>query len=142
MTRVHLYFTQPDLTAQRRICAQQQLLSRLSAGIERARYLCPAERTVVEQSAVFAGKRYALRHALVDNGIRYFGQTVHVGFTGTIVAPFNRVIEQTVYRIAVVLIILGRIDPSLRSNRVCTTRRILNTEVKYVKPHLGQRGGS
>src|SRR5207247_6358441 len=49
------------LAHQRLIGAEQKLLAGLAAGVERARHLRAAERAVVEQPAVLAGKRHADR---------------------------------------------------------------------------------
>ncbi len=57
-----------NFTAQGTVGTEQQLLSRLPLGVEGAAYLCAAKRAVVQQPAIVAGKGYALRHALVDDG--------------------------------------------------------------------------
>ena len=51
-----------------------------------------------------------------------------VGFTGAVVATLERVVEKSIHAIAVILVVLGCIDPSLCGNTVCTARRILETE--------------
>ena len=56
-----------DLAHQRLVGAEQQLLAGLAARVERARDLRAAERAVVEQPAVLARERHALRDALVDD---------------------------------------------------------------------------
>ena len=43
VTGIHLYFVQTDHTAQSRVSTQQQLLSGLTAGIERTGYLSTTE---------------------------------------------------------------------------------------------------
>ena len=48
----------------------QQLLAGLAAGVEGAGDLYAAEGAVVEQAAVLAGERDALRDALVDDVAR------------------------------------------------------------------------
>ena len=93
VTRVAFHAAFGDLTVQRGVSAEQQLLSGLAAGVKRTRNLRAAERTVVEQSAVIAGERNALCDALVDNMIRYFGQTVYVGFAGAVVAALDRIVK-------------------------------------------------
>ena len=137
---VHFHRTFFNLTAQCRIGAQQQLLAGLSFGIERARHLCATERTIVEQAAVFTRKRHTLRHTLVDNIVRHFGQAIHIGFAGAIVATLNRVVEQTIHRVAIILIVFSRIDTALCSDRMRTARRILNAEIQHIKPEFAQRG--
>ena len=44
---------------------------------------------------------------------------------------FYRIVEQTVNGVAVVLVILCSIDTTLRSDRVCAARRVLNAEVEH-----------
>ena len=83
-----------------------------------------------------------LRNALVDNIVGYFSQTVNVGFAGTVVATLYCIVEQTVHRVAVVLVILSGIDTTLCSDGVCTARRVLDAEVEYSETHFAQRSGS
>ena len=130
------------LAAQCRVCTQQQLLSGLTLGIESTGYLGTTERTVVQCTAVFAGERNTLRNALVDNIVGYFSQTVNIGFAGTVVATLYCIVEQTVHRVAVVLVILSGIDTTLCSDGVCTARRVLDAEVEYSETHFAQRSGS
>ena len=130
------------LAVERCVCTQQQLLSRLTLGIESTRYLGTTERTVGQLAAVFAGERYALSHALVDDVVRHFGQTVYVGFAGTVVTTLDRIVEEAVYRVAVVLIVFSSIDTALCGDRVSAAGRILNTEVQHVESQLAQRSGS
>ena len=71
-------FTVPalHLPHQRLVGAEQQLLARLAARVERARHLRAAERPVVEQAAVLARERHALRDALVDDVDAHLRQAV------------------------------------------------------------------
>ena len=141
ISREELYFAQFDLTAQRRIGTEQQLLTGLTLGVERTAHLCATERTVGQHSAVLASEGNTLRHTLVDDVVRHFCQTIDVGFAGAIVATLHRVVEQTIDRVAVVLIALGCIDTALCSNRVSTARRVLNAEIIDVEAHFGERSG-
>ena len=127
------------LTAQCRICSEQQLLSGLSFGIERTRHLCSTERTVVERAAVIACERHSLCHALVYNGVGHFCQTVDICFACAVIATFDRVIEQAVNRVAIVLVILRSVDTALCSNGVCAARRVLYTEVYHFESHFAKR---
>ena len=63
-----------DLAHERLVRAEQELLAGLAAGVERARHLRAAERAVVEQAAVLAGERHALRDALVDDVDRHLAR--------------------------------------------------------------------
>ncbi len=141
VARVALDRTCGDLLVQRGIGAQQELLARLAAGIERTRHLRAAERTVGQQAAVLAGERHALGHALVDDQVGHLGQTVDVGLAGTVVAALDRVVEEAVYRVVVVLIVLGRIDTALRCDRMRAAGRILNAEYLHVVSEFAERSG-
>ena len=85
-----------DLPLQRLVGAEQQLLAGLAAGVEGARHLGAAEGAVVEQAAVLAGERHALRDALVDDVDRHLGQPVDVGLAGAEVAALDGVVEEPV----------------------------------------------
>ncbi len=131
-----------NLTAQRTVGTEEELLAGLAAGVEGAADLRAAEGAVVEQSAIVAGKGNALSHTLVDDGTADLGQTVDVGLAGAVVTTLDGVAEQTLYTVAVVLIVLGGIDATLGSNGVGATGGILNTEnIHVVEAHGSQRGG-
>ena len=138
MTREKFHRAFFHLTAQCRVGAEQQLLSRLSFGIESTGYLGATERTVVEQTSVLTGERYALCYTLVDDGVGNFGQTVNVGFAGTVVSTFDRIVEETIHAVSVVLIVFGRIDTTLCCDGVCTAGRILYAETEYVESHFAE----
>ncbi len=138
---VHLHFSVGNLAAQGRVGAQQQLLPGLAAGVERAAYLGAAEGAVGQQAAVFAGKRHALSHALVDDVDRHLGQAVHVGFAGAVVAALDGVVEQTEHGVAVVLVVFSGVDAALRRNGVRAAGRVVVGKGLYVVAQLGQRGG-
>ena len=141
VTRIALHGTGGNLTIQGGIGTQQQLLSGLSAGIEGTAHLNTAERTVGQVSAVFTGKRNSLCYALVDNRRTHLCQTVNVGFTGTIVTAFDGVVEKTINGVIVVLVILGSVDTTLRGNRMCTARRVADTEYLHIVTELAQGSG-
>ena len=105
-----------DLALERLVGAEQQLLAGLAARVEGARDLRAAERAVVEQAAVLAGERHALRHALVDDVDADLRQAVDVGFARAEVAALHRVVEQAVDAVAVVLVVLGGVDAALRGD--------------------------
>ena len=71
-----------DLARERLVGAEQQLLAGLAARVERARHLRAAERAVVEQAAVLAGERHALRDALVDDVDAHLREPVDVAPRG------------------------------------------------------------
>jgi hypothetical protein len=49
------------------VAANQELLASLASGVKGPLHLSSTERTVVEESTVFAGEGNTLRNALVDN---------------------------------------------------------------------------
>ena len=102
----------------RLIRPEQQLLARLPAAIEGPLHQHAAERPVRQFPAVLASKRHPLRHRLIDDRRAQFGEAVDVLLPRTKVSPLLRVGEQPPDRVAVVAIVLGRVDPSLRSDAV------------------------
>ncbi len=128
-----------DLTVERAVGAEKELLAGLAFGIECTAYLSTAERAVCKQTAVFACEWNTLLNALVDDVIRHFGQTVNVGFARTEVAAFHGVVEQAVNGVAVVLVVLGCIDAALCCDGVCAAGAVLDAEVIYVETHFAQR---
>ena len=108
--------------------ADEQLLAGLAAGVEGARDLDPAERAVVEQPAVLAGERDALGDALVDDVHADLGQPVDVRLAGAVVAALDGVVEESVDRVSVALVVLGRVDAALCRDRVSPARAVLVAE--------------
>ena len=128
-----------DLPHHRLIRAEQQLLAGLSARVERARDLRAAEGPVVEQPAVLARERHALRHALVDDVDAQLRQPVHVRLARAVVAAFDRVVEEPVDAVAVVLVVLRRVDAALRRDAVRPPRTVLDAEADDVVAELAER---
>ena len=110
------------------VSTQQQLLPRLPTGVECSGDLCAAEGAVVEQSAVIARKGYSLRHALVNNVAADLCQAVDVGLASAVVASLDGIFEEAFHAVAIVLVVFGGIDASLRGDGVCATGGILNAE--------------
>ena len=127
ITCIEFDCTLMNLTTQCRISTEKQLLTGLSFGIERTTNLHTTERTVGKHTSIFTCKRHTLCYTLIDDVGTYFCQTIHIRLTGTIVATFDRIVEKTIYGIAIVLIVLCSIDTSLCCNRMSPTRRILYT---------------
>src|SRR5262245_62189900 len=140
-SRVHLHRAGVNLAAHRLVRSEQQLLPRLSARVKRARDLRAAERTIVQQPAVFARERHALRHALVDDVHADLGQAVDVGLTRAEIAALDRVVKQAVDRVAVVAVILRGVDAALRGDGMRAARAVLETEGFDLVPELAQCGG-
>ena len=118
MARIAFHRPFGYLPVERRISAEQKLLSRLAAGIEGTRYLRAAERTVGEQPAVVACERHALCDALVDDIVGNFRQTIDIRFTSTVVAALDGVVKEPEDGVVVVLIVLRSVDTALRGDGV------------------------
>ena len=80
--------------------------------------------------------------ALIDNVLAHFSQTMNVGFAGPEIASLNGVVEQTVNAVAVVLIILRRVDPTLSGDAVRSTGTVLITEAAHVVAEFSKSGRS
>src|SRR5262249_57411914 len=85
---------------------------------EGARPVPPAELSFRGEPAVLAGEWHPLGHALVDDVDADFREPVDVGLAGPIIATLDRVVEEPLDAIAVVLVVLGRVDPALGGDRV------------------------
>ncbi len=112
----------------------------MSPGVERARHLYSTERSVVEQTTVFPGKRHALGGALVDDLVADFGEPIDVGFARAIIAAFDRVVEQPEDAVAVVVVVLGGVDPSLGGDAVGPPRAVVVGEDLHVVAQLPEGG--
>src|SRR5262249_12887599 len=102
-----------DLARQGLVRAKQELLASLSTAVERARHLRSTEGTIVEQSAILARKGHALRHALINDAGTDLGEAIDIRLARAEVAPLDGVVEQAPDAIAIVLIVLGRVDAAL-----------------------------
>ena len=100
----------------------------------------PPKERFVEQPAVFAGERHALRDALVDDVYADLRETIDVRFARAEIAAFDRVVKKPVNAVAVVLVILGRVDAALRGDAVRAARTVLETEAFDLVAEFGQRG--
>src|SRR5690606_4565427 len=109
---------------------------------ERARDLDATEGTVFEQAAVLTGERDALGDALVDDVRADLGQPVDVVLARAVVAALDGVVEEAVRGVAVLLVVLGRVDAALGSDRVGTARGVLVAEGLHVVAGLAERGSS
>ena len=91
--------------------------------------------------SIFAGERDSLRDALIDNGTADFSESVDIRLTGAEVAPLHRVVKETPDAVAVVLIVLGGIDASLRRDGVSAARAVVEAEGLHLITKLGKSGG-
>ena len=142
MTTVHFDFTTTDLPIHRRISSEQQLLTGLSFGIKGARNEYPTKQAVVEQSPIIPGKGNALGYTLVNDIGRYFCKAIYVGFSRTIITPFDGIVKQAVNRVAITLVIFSGVYSPLCRNRVCTTWRILKAKRLNIIAQLGKSSRS
>src|SRR5205085_2281931 len=113
--------------------------SRLTPGVKSARDLRAAKGSVVEQTAILPRERNALRHALIDDVHTDLCEAIHVGLARAKVAPLDRVVEQTPDAVAVVLVILRRVDAPLRGDAVRAPWGVLEAKRLYVVAELTQR---
>ena len=128
-----------DLPHHRLVGAEQQLLAGLAARVERARHLRAAERPVVEQAAVLARERHALRDALVDDVDAQLREPEDVRLARAVVAALDRVVEQPLDAVAVVLVVLGGVDAPLRGDAVRAARAVVDAEALDVVAELAER---
>ena len=138
---VELDVAQAHLAHHGLVGAQQQLLARLAAGVERARNLGAAEGAVLQESAVVAREGHAQGHALVDDVHRDLGQAVHVGLAGAEVPALDGVVEQALHAVAVVGVVLGGVDAALGRDAMGAAGAVLPGEGMHVVAELGQGGG-
>ncbi len=135
----HLDRALAHLAHQGAVGAQQELLAGLAPGEEGAGDLGPAEGAVIQGPAVVAREGHALGHALVDDGVGDLGQAVDVGLAGPVVAALDRVVEEPPDRVAVVGVVLGRVDAALGRDGVGAPGAVLDAEDADVVAELGQR---
>ena len=100
------------------------------------------ERTVSQHTTILTSERNALSYALVDDIVAHLSQTVNVSLTSTVVTTLYSIVEQTVNRVTIILIILSCIDTTLCCDRVSTTWRVLDAEVQDIEAHLAERCSS
>ena len=125
---IGLHASVGNLLVQGCIGTEKELLAGLSAGVEGTAHLHAAEGAVGKISAVLAGERNSLCHALVDDGCTYLGKTIDVGFTAAVVTALDGVVEEPVDGIVVVLVVLGGIDTALCGDGVRTAGAVADAE--------------
>src|SRR5690606_21731162 len=82
-----------------------------------------------------------LRHALIDDVRGDLGEAVDVRLAGAEVAALDRVVEEAEDAVAVVLVVLGRVDAALGRDGVRPPRAVLIAEAVDVVALLRQGGG-
>ena len=128
-----------DLAGERLVGAEQQLLTGLAPGVEGACHLGPAEGPVVEQAAVLACEGHTLGGALVDDVQRHLREAVDVGLAAAVVAALDRVVEEAEDAVAVVAVVLRRVDAALGRDRVRPSGGVVVGEDLDVVAHLPER---
>ena len=96
VTWIALYGACCNLLVEGSICAEKELLTGLSPGIESTAYLHATERAVCKISAIFTCERNTLGNALVDDCCADLGETVDIRLPCTVVTSLDGVIEETV----------------------------------------------
>ena len=114
------------------------MLARLTPAVKRAGHLDAPERAVGQLSAIFAGKRHAERHALIDDLSADLREAVDVRFARAEVAALDCVIKQPLGTVTVVLIVLRRVDAALRRDTVRTAGAVLKAETIHVIAELSK----
>ncbi len=130
-----------DLALHGLVGADEQLLTGLAGGVEGPGDLDATEGAVVEETAVLAGEGDALGDALVDDVGADLGQSVHVGLAAAVVAALDRVVEEAVDGVAVVVVVLRGVDATLRGDGVRAAGAVLVEEALDVVAGLAHRGG-
>ncbi len=131
-------FSVIDLPHQRPVRAQKKLLARLPAGVKRARNEHAAECPVAEHTSVFTGERHPLGDALINDVAAQLSEAIDISFTAAKIAPLDGVVKQSPHAVAVVLIVLGGVDPALCRNAVRAAGRVLKAERLHIVTQLGQ----
>ena len=78
---------------------------------------------------------------MVDDVRAHLGQTMHIGLAGTEVTTLDGVVKESINAVAVILIILGGVDATLRGDRVRAARAVLIAEAFHIVALLGERRG-
>ena len=116
VTWVALDCTCCNLAVKGSISTEKELLSGLSTSIEGTADLRTSKRTVGEKSAVFPCKRNTLCNALVNDVVADLSKTINVCLTCTVVSSLDCIIEETINRVIVVLVVLSSVDTTLCCN--------------------------
>src|SRR5207248_4745358 len=95
--------------------------------------------SVGEQAAILPGERHSLRHALIDYTNAQLGEPIDVCFARAKVAALDGIVEQPIDAVAIVLVVLRRVDAALGGDAVGASRRILKAECVDAVSELTQR---
>ena len=114
------------------------MLACLAACVERTGYLHTTKGAVFEEASVFTCEGDALSYTLIYDIGRAFGEAVHVCFAGAVVATFDCIVEETVYTIAVILIILSGVDTSLCCDAMRAAWAVMERKALDVIPQFAE----
>src|SRR5262249_7666031 len=117
---------------------EQQLLPRLATGVKRPRHLSAPKRAIRQQTAILPSERNPLRHTLIDNIDADLGQAINVRLARPKIPAFYGVVKQSVNTVAIVGVVLGRIDAALRGNAMSPSGTILKTQAFHPVAQLRQ----
>src|ERR1035441_10406612 len=129
-----------DLALERLVRTEKKLLAGLAAGVKGARDLRAAEGTIGERAAVLTGEGNALGYALIDDFGADLREAIDVGFAGTEVAALDGIVEEAEDALAVVGVVLCRVDAALGCDGVRAARRILEAEALHLVAEFAKRG--
>jgi hypothetical protein len=102
--------------------------------------LYPSKGTIGQKTTIFTGKWHTLRNALIYDVSANLCKTMYIGFPGSIITSFDGIIKESIYTVSIILVILGRIDASLRSDAVCSSRTVMEGEALYLVAQFTQGG--
>ena len=134
-----LHVPETDLSGERLVGREQELLAGLPSCVERPGHLGSTEGAVVEQPAVLPCVRCTLGDRLVDDRVGHLGESVDVRLARAIVAALDRVVEQAEHAVVVVRVVLRCVDSALSSDRVGASGRIVVGEGLDVVSKLTER---
>ena len=111
-----------------RVGAKEELLPGLAAAVEGALDEDAAERARRQHAAVLAVERDALGDSLVDDVGGGLSEAPDVRLARAEVAPLDRVDEEALDRVALVRVVLGRVDAPLGRDGMGSPGRVLEAE--------------
>ena len=139
--RMHCHRSGGDLALEGLVRAEQQLLPRLAAGVERPLDLDAAEGAGLEQATVVASEGHPLCDALVDDVHADLREPIRVRLASAEVAALHGVGEEAEDAVAIVPVVLGRVHPALGRDGMSAARGVVEREALHVVALLAERGG-
>lgn len=135
----HFDLSIPDLAGEGATCPNEQLLPGLAACIECALHLHATERAVGQRPTIFSRERNPLSDTLIDHVRGELGKAVDMGLFASVVPSPNRVEEQPLDGVAIVLVVFRGIDPPWAAIEWAPARAILIAKALHAIPLLAQR---